>query len=259
MYQRTVNCCGLLFISVDNGLSILNKVIFMHINQVISVFLTLCFAVGSSASSSAVKQQINGINQLTFQDVNIPVYFPTFLPAVHSEDGESTEYLFAVTTSSETYDIEIYDISSQGSTEDKPDITRLPLSCKVGSVYGSHYPKSDLDIALPEILEERTECRELLPNLDAQIAEDGTSVSWVDTGWDFIFCGSSGHWSELQQFAARWKEITPIVPQGTVCIYPKSIFFMWSDVNCHYCYEAYQMDLLSALTVFDSFQRITAE
>lgn len=231
----------------------------MHINQVISVFLTLCFAVGSSASSSAVKQQINGINQLTFQDVNIPVYFPTFLPAVHSEDGESTEYLFAVTTSSETYDIEIYDISSQGPTEDKPDITKLPLSCKVGSVHGSHYPKSDLDIALPEILEERTACRELLPNLDAQIAEDGTSVSWEDTGWDFIFCGSSGHWSELQQFAARWKEITPIVPQGTVCIYPKSIFFMWSDVNCHYCYEAYQMDLLSALTVFDSFQRITAD
>lgn len=231
----------------------------MHINQVISVFLTLCFAVGSSASSSAVKQQINGINQLTFQDVNIPVYFPTFLPAVHSEDGESTEYLFAVTTSSETYDIEIYDISSQGPTEDKPDITKLPLSCKVGSVHGSHYPKSDLDIALPEILEERTACRELLPNLDAQIAEDGTSVSWEDTGWDFIFCGSSGHWSELQQFAARWKEITPIVPQGTVCIYPKSIFFMWPDVNCHYCYEAYQMDLLSALTVFDSFQRITAD
>ena len=231
----------------------------MHINQVISVFLTLCFAVGSSASSSAVKQQINGINQLTFQDVNIPVYFPTFLPAVHSEDGESTEYLFAVTTSSETYDIEIYDISSQGPTEDKPDITKLPLSCKVGSVYGSHYPKSDLDIALPEILEERTACRELLPNLDAQIAEDGTSVSWEDTGWDFIFCGSSGHWSELQQFAARWKEITPIVPQGTVCIYPKSIFFMWPDVNCHYCYEAYQMDLLSALTVFDSLQRIAAD
>ena len=110
MYQRTVNCCGLLFVSVDNGLSILNKVVLMHINQVISVFLTLCFAVGSSASSSAVKQQINGINQLTFQDVNIPVYFPTFLPAVHSEDGESTEYLFAVTTSSETYDLSLIHI-----------------------------------------------------------------------------------------------------------------------------------------------------
>jgi len=231
----------------------------MHIIQGISVFLALCFAAGSFDLSPTVKQQTNGINQLTFQDVNIPVYFPTFLPAVHSENGESTEYLFAATTSSEAYDIEIYDISLQDSTDDKPDIARLPLSCKVGSIHGSHYIKFDLDIALPEILEERTECRELLPNLDAQIAEDGTSVSWEDTGWDFIFCGSSGHWSELQQFAARWKEITPIVPQGTVCIYPKSIFFMWSDVNCHYCYEAYQMDLLSALTAFDNLQRLAAE
>ena len=63
----------------------------MHIIQVVLVFLTLCFAVGSSDSSLIVKQQINGINQLTFRDVNIPVYFPTFLPAVNSEDGESTE------------------------------------------------------------------------------------------------------------------------------------------------------------------------
>ena len=121
----------------------------MHIIQVISVFLALCFAAGSFDSSPAVKQQTNGINQLTFQNVNIPVYFPTFLPAVHSEDGESTEYLFAVTTSSETYDIEIYDISSQDFTDDKPDIARLPLSCKVGSIHGSHYLKFDLDIALP--------------------------------------------------------------------------------------------------------------
>ena len=241
----------------------------MHIIQVISVFLALCFAAGSFDSSPAVKQQTNGINQLTFQNVNIPVYFPTFLPAVNSENGESTEYLFAATTSNEACDIEIYDISLQDSTDDKPDIARLPLSCKVGSIHGSHYLKFDLDIALPEILEERTECRELLPNLDAQIAEDGTYVSWKDTDWNFIFCGSSGRWKELQQFAARWKElqqfaarwkeITPIMPQGTVCIYQKSIFFMWSDVNCYYCYEAYQMDLLSALTVFDSLQRIAAD
>ena len=169
----------------------------MHIIQVVLVFLTLCFAVGSSDSSLIVKQQINGINQLTFRDVNISVYFPTFLPAVNSEDGESTEYLFAATTSSETYDIEIYDISSQDFTDDKPDIARLPLSCKVGSIHGSHYLKFDLDIALPEILEERTECRELLPNLDAQIAEDGTYVSWSDAGWNFISCGSSGRWPEL--------------------------------------------------------------
>lgn len=228
----------------------------MHIIQVVLVFLTLCFAVGSPDSSLIVKQQINGINQLTFQDVNIPVYFPTFLPAVNSEDGESTEYLFAATTSSEAYDIEIYDISSQDFTDDKPDIARLPLSCKVGSIHGSHYPKFDLDIALPEVLEEGAECRELLPNLDAQIAEDGTYVSWSDAGWNFIFCGSSGRWPELQQFATRWREITPIVPQGTVCIYQKSILFIWFDMHSHYCYEAYQMNLLSALTVFDSLQKL---
>ena len=169
----------------------------MHIIQVISVFLALCFAAGSFDSSPAVKQQTNGINQLTFQNVNIPVYFPTFLPAVNSENGESTEYLFAATTSNEACDIEIYDISLQDSTDDKPDIARLPLSCKVGSIHGSHYPKFDLDIALPEVLEEGAECRELLPNLDAQIAEDGTYVSWSDAGWNFIFCGSSGRWPEL--------------------------------------------------------------
>ena len=35
----------------------------MHIIQVISVFLALCFAAGSFDSSPAVKQQTNGIQQ----------------------------------------------------------------------------------------------------------------------------------------------------------------------------------------------------
>lgn len=233
----------------------------MCISQIISILLTLCIALGMPdlPYHYNVNQRVGEINQLTFDALDIPFFLPTFLPPVNVETNEKIEYFFDAEISDEDYSIDIYDLAELNFADNKPDPVRRPLSCKLGRLHGSRDPKIGGSFDSGDYAGQRMEHIELIPNLYAQVGENGTLVRWKDAGWEFEFSGSSSRWSELQQFAARWKEITAIAPQGIVSIYQKSIFFMWTDANCHYYYEAYQTDLLSALSVFNSFQKITAD
>lgn len=229
----------------------------MHISKVISFFLTLCVALGTPAVPYYynTNQQAGELGHLAFNKLQIPLFLPLSMPLSNAEIGAEIQYFFDAVITEENYCIDIYDLTGLGSADENPDPARLPLSHRLGQISGSRTPQPRASANLENRDEQGLERRELIPNLYAQTGENGTLVKWRDAGWGFEYSGSSGRWSELQQFAAQWRQITPITPQGSVRIDQKSVLFMWDDADCHYCYEAYQMDLLSTLSVFDSIRK----
>lgn len=229
----------------------------MRISQMIPMFLTLCVSLGALKAPyyNNVNQQAGELAYLPFNELRIPLFLPVPLPISNTETDTKIQYYFDAKISEESYCIDIYNLAEVDPSDKAPDPARLPLSGRLGQISGLRAPQTGSFCDSENWGGQGITRKELIPNIYAQTGENGTFVKWKDAGWEFEFSGSSGRWSELQQFAARWRQITPVAPQGTVRIYQKSVFFMWDDANCHYCYETYQMDLFSALSVFDSIRK----